>query len=59
MMLQAYILIDAEPARVKELVGELAELKLGASVIQEVHAVTGQYNLIAKVESPDLQSLGE
>ena len=46
-MIQAYVLIEAEPTRVQELV-----------VIKQIHAVTGRYELIAFVESPSLQSLG-
>jgi DNA-binding Lrp family transcriptional regulator len=57
-MILAYVLITAEPARVKELVGELTDMQLDASVIKSVHATTGQYNLIALVESPTLQDLG-
>jgi DNA-binding Lrp family transcriptional regulator len=58
LMIQAYVLIEAEPTRVQELVKELAEMTLDGSVIREVRAVTGRYDLIAKVDSPDLQSLG-
>jgi len=58
-MIHAYVLIEAEPTRVQELVKELAHIQLDASVIKEVHAVTGRYDLIAFVESPDLQSLGD
>ncbi len=58
-MIQAFVFIEAEPTRVQELVSELAGMKLAASVIKEVHAVTGRYDLIALVESPDLQSLGD
>ena len=58
-MIQAYVFIEAEPTRVQELVTELAGMKLAASVIKEVHAVTGRYDLIALIESPDLQSLGD
>jgi DNA-binding Lrp family transcriptional regulator len=57
-MIQAFVFIEAEPTRVQELVTELAGMKLAASVIKEVHAVTGRYDLIALIESPDLQSLG-
>ncbi|MEP7286134.1 MAG: hypothetical protein ABI947_10245 [Chloroflexota bacterium] len=57
-MIQAYILIQAETARIEDLVGELANMELDGSVIKEIHAVTGQYDLIAFVESPDLKSLG-
>lgn len=57
-MIQAFVFIEAEPTRVQELVVELAGMQLDASTIKEVHAVTGRYDLIARVESPDLQSLG-
>ncbi len=57
-MIHAYVLIEAEPTRVQELVEELRGMELEGSVIKQVHAVTGHYDLIAYVESPDLQSLG-
>ena len=57
-MIHAYVLIEAEPTRVQDLVKELAEMTLDGSVIREVHAVTGRFDLIAFVDSPDLQSLG-
>jgi DNA-binding Lrp family transcriptional regulator len=44
---------------VPDLVQELAGMKLASSVVKEVHAITGRYDLIAKVESPDLSALGE
>lgn len=58
-MIRAFVFIEAEPTRVQELVPELQGMKLASSVIQEVHAVTGRYDLIALIESPDLQSLGD
>ncbi len=57
-MIHAYVLIQAEPNRVQDLIKELPNLELEGSVIRQIHAVTGQYDLIAFVESPDLQSLG-
>jgi DNA-binding Lrp family transcriptional regulator len=57
-MIYAYVLIEAEPSRVQDLIEELRDMKLDDSVIKQVHAVTGRYDLIAFVESPDLQSLG-
>jgi hypothetical protein len=57
-MIQAYVLIEAEPTRVPDLVRELTDMQLDASVIKQVNAVTGRYDLIAFVESPDLQQLG-
>ena len=57
-MIHAYVLIEAEPTRVQELIQELPGMELEGSVIKQVHAVTGRYDLIAFVESPNLQSLG-
>lgn len=57
-MIQAYILIEAEPTRVQDLMKELPGMELDGSVIKQVNAVTGRYDLIALVESPDLQQLG-
>ncbi len=57
-MIQAYVLIEAEPTRVQDLITELANMELDGSVIKQIHAVTGRYDLIAFVESPSLQSLG-
>lgn len=57
-MVQAYVLIEAEPNRVQDLIKELPNMELEGSVIRQIHAVTGRYDLIAFVESPSLQSLG-
>ena len=57
-MIQAYVLIEAEPTRVQDLIQELPDMELEGSVIKHVHVVTGRYDLIAFVESPDLRSLG-
>jgi uncharacterized protein with GYD domain len=57
-MIQAYVLIEAEPTRVQDLMKELSGMELEGSVIKYLHAVTGRFDLIAFVESPDLQSLG-
>lgn len=57
-MIHAYVLIEAEPTRVPDLIKELPNMELDGSVIKQVHAVTGRYDLIAFVESPDIQSLG-
>ncbi len=57
-MVQAYVLIEAEPTRVQDLIKELPNMELEGSVIKQIHAVTGRYDLIAFVESPNLQSLG-
>lgn len=57
-MIQAYVLIEAEPTRVQDLLKELPNIELEGSVIKQCHAVTGRYDLVAFVESPDLQQLG-
>ena len=57
-MIHAYVLIEAEPTRVQELIEELRGMELDGSVIKQIHAVTGRFDLIAYVESPSLQSLG-
>ena len=57
-MVHAYVLIQAEPSRVQELVKELPNIELEGSVIKSVHAVTGQWDLIAFIESPDVAGLG-
>ena len=51
--------VEAEPSRVQELVEELAGMELNSSVIKQVYAVTGRYDLIALIESPDIASLGD
>ncbi len=58
-MIQAFVFIEAEPVRVQELLSELQDMKLASSVIKHVYGVTGRYDLIALVESPDLASLGD
>ena len=58
-MIRAFVLIEAEPSQVEDLLHDLAGMKLASSVIKEIHAITGRYDLIALVESPDLPSLGE
>lgn len=57
-MIQAFVFIEAEPGRVQELVQELAGMELDGSVIKQVYAITGRYDLMALVESPDVPSLG-
>ena len=58
-MIRAFVFIEAEPARIQELVEELAGMQLAASVIKEVYAVTGRWDLLTLIESPDITSLGD
>lgn len=57
-MIQAYVLIQAEPTRIQDLMKELPGLELDGSIIKQCHAVTGRFDIVAFVESPDLQQLG-
>ncbi len=57
-MIHAYVLIEAEPTRVPDLLKELPNIELEGSAIKSVYAVMGRYDLIAFVESTDLQQLG-
>jgi len=58
-MIQAFVFIEAEPSRVQDLVEELAGMELASSVIKQVYAVTGRFDLIALIESPNITSLGD
>lgn len=58
-MIQAFVFIEAEPGRVQDLVEELAGMELDSSVIKHVYAITGRFDLVALVESPDVTSLGD
>jgi DNA-binding Lrp family transcriptional regulator len=58
-MIQAFVFIEAEPGRVQDLVTELAGMELASSVIKQVYAVTGRFDLIALIESPDITSMGD
>jgi len=51
----AYILIEALPGKAIELTNTIKSIK----GVKAVHLVTGPYDVIAFVESPDLKSLGE
>lgn len=57
--IQAFVFIEAEPSRVQDLVEELSGMRLASSVIKHVYAITGRYDLIALIESPDIDSLGD
>lgn len=58
-MIQAFVFIEAEPSRVQDLVEELAGMELASSVIKQVYAITGHFDLIALIESPDITSMGD
>ena len=58
-MIRAFVFIEAEPSRTQELVQGLKELSLASSTVKEVYAVTGHWDLVALIESPDVTSLGD
>jgi DNA-binding Lrp family transcriptional regulator len=55
--IKAFVLVEAEPARVRDLKEELDQMELADSKITAVHALTGPYDLLVEVESPDLNAL--
>lgn len=54
-MTRAYILVEALPGKAIELVNAIK----GLAGVKTVHLVTGPYDVIAFVETPDLKSLGD
>lgn len=58
MAVRAYVLIEADQTRVKEIKEALPEIELDGSRIVHVEVVAGPYDLIATVESTDLAQLG-
>lgn len=57
-MVRAYVLIEVDQTRVKELREELPGIELEGSRVVTVDVVAGPYDLIAMVESTDLAQLG-
>lgn len=55
--IKAFILVEAEPARIRDLKDELDQMELADSTITAVHAPTGPFDLLLEVESPDLNAL--
>ena len=58
MTVRAYVLIEADQTRVKEIKETLPEIELDGSRVTSVEVVAGPYDLIATVESVDLPQLG-
>ena len=58
MSVRAYVLIEADQTRVKELRETLPETELDGSRVVSVDIVAGPYDLIATIESSDLAQLG-
>lgn len=57
-MVRAYVLIEADQTRVKEIQELLPTIELDGSRVMTVDVVAGPYDLIATVESTDLAQLG-
>ena len=57
-MVRAYVLIEADQTRVKELRETLPDIELEGSRVVNVDVVAGPYDLVATVESTDLAQLG-
>ena len=57
-MVRAYVLIEADQTRVKEIKEELPAIELEGSRVVMVDIVAGPYDLIATVESTDIAQLG-
>jgi DNA-binding Lrp family transcriptional regulator len=58
MPVRAYVLIEADQTRVKEIKESLPEIELDGSRVVACEVVAGPYDLIATVESSDLAQLG-
>jgi hypothetical protein len=58
MSVRAYVLIEADQTRVKEIQEVLPEIELDGSRVVTVDVIAGPYDLIAMVESTDIGQLG-
>jgi uncharacterized protein with GYD domain len=58
MSVRAFVLIEADQTRVKEIKEALPEIELEGSRVVGVDVVAGPYDLIATVESTDIAQLG-
>ena len=58
MAVRAYVLIEADQTRLKELRETLPEVQLDGSRVVSVDVVAGPYDLVAQIESADLAQLG-
>ncbi len=57
-MVRAFVLIEADQTRAREIKEALPEIELDGSRVVSVEVVAGPYDLIATVESTDLAQLG-
>lgn len=54
-MLRAYVLIQTEVGRT----GHVARTVAALDGVQEVHGITGPYDVIAQIQAPDLDALAK
>jgi DNA-binding Lrp family transcriptional regulator len=52
-MIVAFVLIKTEPARIDEVVKALVEME----IVEEMHSLAGEYDLIVKVRVQDFDQL--
>jgi DNA-binding Lrp family transcriptional regulator len=52
-MIVAFVLIKTEPARIDEVVKALVEME----IVEEMHSLAGEYDLIVKVRVEDFDQL--
>ena len=57
-MIRAFVLIEADQTRVKEIKEALPEIELEGSRVVAVEVTAGPYDLIDSVESSDMAQLG-
>jgi DNA-binding Lrp family transcriptional regulator len=55
MPVSAYILMEAEPGKVKDLILEVAQIE----GVTKACGVTGPFDIIASLDVPDIDSLGD
>ena len=55
MAVRAYILVETEVGKIKDVARDLQ----GLSGVEVVNAVTGPYDLIAVIDAPDLNAVGD
>lgn len=55
MSVHAYVLIETEPGKIKEIVDELNQIK----EVKSACGVTGPYDIIVFIETKDIDNLGD
>ena len=58
MSVRGYILVETEVGRALAVGGAMRDLDSGLATVTSVDTVTGPYDVIVRVEAPDLDQLG-